>query len=70
MGPAEADLGPNVRVNLSLMGITQMPVQGPPLRHREQSEVEGWILEILYMYCDPKGSRAFLRIASTGVPRS
>ena len=30
---------------------------------REPSALEGWILEI--RYCDPKGSRAFLRILST-----
>jgi len=30
---------------------------------REPSALEGWTLEVLY--CDPKGSRAFLRIHST-----
>jgi len=30
---------------------------------REPSALEGWTLEVLY--CDPKGSRAFLRILST-----
>ena len=30
---------------------------------REQSALEGWILEVLY--CDQNGSRAFLRILST-----
>ena len=30
---------------------------------REPSALEGWILEVLY--CNPQGSRAFLRILST-----
>jgi len=40
------------------------PIEDHPLATRyEPSALEGWILEILY--CDPKGSRAFLRILST-----
>ena len=40
--------------------ITLWPYEDP---RREPSALEGWILEILG--CDPKASRAFLRILST-----
>jgi len=44
---------------LELLGLKDHPLD----TRREPSALEGWILEILY--CDPKGSRAFLRILST-----
>ena len=40
------------------------PLEDHPLAaRRESSEQEGWIFEVLY--CDPKGSTAFLQILST-----
>ena len=35
----------------------------PLAARREPSALEGWVLEVLY--CNPKGSRAFLQILST-----
>ena len=35
----------------------------PSAACREPSALEGWILEVIY--CDPKESKAFLRILST-----
>jgi len=37
--------------------------KGPKAARREPSALEGWILEVLY--CNPKGSRGFLRNLST-----
>jgi len=38
----------------------------PLVARRELSALEGWILEVLY--CDPKGSRAILRLLFTERP--
>ena len=48
-----------------LIGIlSHAPPEHHPLAHRrEPSTMKGWVLEILC--CDPKGSRASLRILST-----
>ena len=65
MGLVEADLDPGVWVSMETIGIpSHTPLEDHPLdTHCEPSALYCWILQ--FLYCDPKGRRALLRVPST-----
>ena len=63
MDRVQADLGSGVYASAMLLGLSQVPEDHPVGARREPSALGVWIFDILC--CDPKGSRAFLRILPT-----